>query len=721
VTHAPGVTRFSHERGDIATELSLAVPTADSVKISSLTITNRATTSRRLVLTSYVEWTLGAEREHTRHQLRTRHDSGSGALFAQNLYAPDFTTRVAFSWISEPTTSFTTRRDHFIGRNRDLTAPAGLRDDELSGAVGAGYDPCAALRCAITLAPGETRTIVVLLGAAASDEDARTLIARHGTPAAAAASISAATTAWDKRLSVINVHTPDPEFDTLFNRWSLYQALSCRMWARSALYQSGGAYGFRDQLQDCMAFVYAEPQITRAHLIRAAGRQFTEGDVQHWWHEPSGRGVRTRFSDDLAWLPFVADHYVRVTGDATVWDATAPYLSMRPLGPDEQEAYDLPADSGETGTLYDHCVRALDHACTTGAHGLPLMGSGDWNDGMNRVGIHGKGESVWLAWFLVATLRRFAVHATARADTATADKCRSRADGYAAAVESSGWDGSWYRRAYFDDGSPLGSASDEECQIDAIAQSWAVLSGAANPARAMTAMRAVNERLVRDDARLVLLLTPPFDKSPRDPGYIKGYLPGVRENGAQYTHAALWTALAIAKLGDGDRAGQVMSMLNPFSHARSREGAERYKVEPYVVAADVYAAPGHEGRGGWTWYTGSASWSYRVSLEGVLGFEKRGTSIRFNPCIPASWPGFSIDYRFGASTYAIDVRNPDGVSTGVVSVTTDGIAADDSVLELIDDGLRHEVVVTIAAAGDQEVNQRSQSAAPFSSASTSKA
>jgi cyclic beta-1,2-glucan synthetase len=721
VTHAPGVTRFSHEHGDIASELSLAVPTADAVKISSLTITNRATTSRRLVLTSYVEWTLGAEREHTRHQLRTRHDSGSGALFAQNLYAPDFTTRVAFSWISEPTTSFTTRRDHFIGRNRDLTAPAGLRDDELSGAVGAGYDPCAALRCAITLAPGETRTIVVLLGAAASDEDARTLIARHGTPAAAAASISAATTAWDKRLSVINVHTPDPEFDTLFNRWSLYQALSCRMWARSALYQSGGAYGFRDQLQDCMAFVYAEPQITRAHLIRAAGRQFTEGDVQHWWHEPSGRGVRTRFSDDLAWLPFVADHYVRVTGDATVWDATAPYLSMRPLGPDEQEAYDLPADSGETGTLYDHCVRALDHACTTGAHGLPLMGSGDWNDGMNRVGVHGKGESVWLAWFLVATLRRFAVHATARADTATADKCRSRADGYAAAVESSGWDGSWYRRAYFDDGSPLGSASDEECQIDAIAQSWAVLSGAANPARAMTAMRAVNERLVRDDARLVLLLTPPFDKSPRDPGYIKGYLPGVRENGAQYTHAALWTALAIAKLGDGDRAGQVMSMLNPFSHARSREGAERYKVEPYVVAADVYAAPGHEGRGGWTWYTGSASWSYRVSLEGVLGFEKRGTSIRFNPCIPASWPGFSIDYRFGASTYAIDVRNPDGVSTGVVSVTTDGIAADDSVLELIDDGLRHEVVVTIAAAGDQEVNQRSQSAAPFSSASTSKA
>jgi len=705
VTHAPGVTRFSHEHGEIATELSLAVPRSDAVKISSLKITNRGAVPRRLVVTSYVEWALGAEREHTRHQLHTRYDPESGALFARNLYAPDFTTRVAFSWLSEPTTSYTARRDHFIGRNGDLTTPAGLRDDELSGAVGAGYDPCAALRCAITLAPGETRTIVVLLGAAVSDGEARILIARHGAPLAAAASIDDATAGWNERLSVISVHTPDAEFDALFNRWSLYQALSCRMWARSALYQSGGAYGFRDQLQDSMAFVYAEPQITRAHLLRAAGRQFVEGDVQHWWHEPSGRGVRTRFSDDLAWLPFVADHYVRVTGDAGVWDEAAPYLSMRPLAPDEAEAYDVPTDSGDTGTLYEHCVRALDLACTTGVHGLPLMGAGDWNDGMNRVGVHGKGESVWLAWFLAATLRRFAVHADIRGDSGTAARFRARADAYAAAVEVSAWDGAWYRRAYFDDGSPLGTATDDECQIDAIAQSWAVLSGAANPARSLEAMHSVNERLILDDARLVLLLTPPFDKSERDPGYIKGYLPGVRENGAQYTHAALWTASAMAKLGDGDRASAIMSMLNPLSHTRTREDTERYKVEPYVVPADVYAASAHEGRGGWTWYTGSASWSYRVSLEVVLGFEKRGASLRLDPCIPAGWPGFALDYRFGTSTYAIDVRNPDGVSRGVAWVTVDGLVAPEGLVDLVDDGLRHTVVVVLGARERNDLRQ----------------
>ncbi|HEV8496590.1 MAG TPA: hypothetical protein VGQ56_07010, partial [Gemmatimonadaceae bacterium] len=344
-----------------------------------------------------------------------------------------------------------------------------------------------------------------------------------------------------------------------------------------------------------------------------------------------------------------------------------------------------------------HCVRALDRASTTGAHGLPLMGAGDWNDGMNRVGVHGKGESVWLAWLLVATLRRFAVHAERRGDSSVSTRFRARADAYAAAVEQSAWDGAWYRRAYFDDGSPLGTATDDECQIDAIAQSWAVLSGAANPTRAREAMHSVNERLILDDARLVLLLTPPFDKSPRDPGYIKGYLPGVRENGAQYTHAALWTASAMVELGNGDRAAEIMSMLNPLSHARSRDDAERYKVEPYVVPADVYAASGHEGRGGWTWYTGSASWSYRVSLEGVLGFEKRGARLRLDPCIPAAWPGFAIDYRFGTSTYAIDVQNPDGVSRGVAWVTVDGHAAQDGLVNLVDDGLRHTVIVVLGA------------------------
>jgi cellobiose phosphorylase len=697
VEHGPGVTRFAHTRGDIVTELTLGVPVNDAVKITHLRITNRGKTRRRLWLTSYVEWVLGAEQEEARHQLHTRHDPVTGALFAQNVFAPDFTTRVAFSWISEPVASYTARRDHFIGRKGDLEAPDGLRAEELSRATGAGDDPCAALQCEIVLEPNQAKDVAILLGAAPTDLDARALIDRYRLPAAAAAAIDEATRAWDERLSVIRIHTPEPELDSLFNRWSLYQALSCRMWARSALYQSSGAYGFRDQLQDCMALVYAEPGIARAHLVRAAGRQFVEGDVQHWWHEPSGRGIRTRFSDDLAWLPFVADHYVRVTGDVSVWDERAPYLAMRALGVDEQEAYDLPAVSDETGSIYEHCVRAIDRACTIGEHGLPLMGAGDWNDGMNRVGAQGKGESVWLAWFLTATLRGLAVHAESRGEVKRAECWRGRADAYAAAVERTAWDGGWYVRAFYDDGTALGTAGDEECRIDSIAQSWGVLSGAADPTRARAAMRAVDEHLVREDLRLILLLTPPFDRSPRDPGYIKGYLPGVRENGAQYTHAALWTVLAMARLGEGDRAGALLKMLNPLSRARTPADAGAYMVEPYVVAADVYTAAGHEGRGGWTWYTGAASWTYRVALEGILGLEKRGDRLRFEPCIPADWPGFTLDYRYGTSSYHIDVQNPDGASRGVVGVTLDGAPTRDGWITLTDDGQQHVVAIVLGA------------------------
>ncbi|MDB4908213.1 MAG: hypothetical protein JWO05_2997 [Gemmatimonadetes bacterium] len=695
VTHAPGITTFAHERDGIATLLSMAVPPSDPVKITTLRITNTGTVERTLSLTSYVEWALGADREQTRHHLHTRHDDATGAILAQNFYGADFGGHVGFSWISEPVESFTARRDHFIGRNGDLIAPAALGPEPLSGEAGAGFDPCAALRTSITLAPGEVREVVVLLGAAVGDDAVRRLIGLHGAPAQASASIASATNAWDARLSVITARTPDAEFDALFNRWSLYQALSCRMWGRSALYQSGGAYGFRDQLQDTMAFVHAEPSIAREHILRAASRQFREGDVQHWWHEPSGRGVRTRFSDDLAWLPYVAEHYVNISGDTAIWDEVVPFLEMRVLSPGEQETYDQPRVSEEKGTLYQHCVRALEHACTVGAHGLPLMGAGDWNDGMNRVGVDGKGESVWLAWFLCATLRRFAEHAEARRDVETATRCRERADAYVAAIEGTSWDGKWYRRAYFDDGAPLGSASSEECQIDALAQSWSVLSGAGDPARSRQAMASVNERLILDDARILMLLTPPFDKTTHDPGYIKGYLPGVRENGAQYTHAALWTALATIRLGDGDRAGELVSMLNPFSHSRTAEDVERYKVEPYVIAADVYAVAGQEGRGGWTWYTGSASWSYRVALEGVLGFDKRGDRLRLDPCIPRAWKEFSIDYRVGKSVYAIAVKNPAGVSRGVREVLVDGVAAADGSIALVDDGKRREVIVTL--------------------------
>ncbi len=697
VVHAPGVTTFEHGRAGIASELSLSVPTDDPVKISRLRLRNDGVAPRRIILTSYVEWALGADREQTRDHVHTTRDEATGAIFARNYFGEDFASQVAFSWISEPVTSATGDRTAFIGRNGDLATPAALAAGELAEHLGAGVDPCAALRCLVTLQPGETRDVVLLLGAARGEDLVREIIARYGPPQHAETQSRTAIDAWNARLGIIRIDTPSDDLDALVNRWSLYQALACRMWARSAIYQSSGAFGFRDQLQDGMAFVYAEPAVTRAHLLRAAGRQFREGDVQHWWHEPSGRGVRTRFSDDLAWLPFVADHYVNVTGDVRVWDELAPFLEMRQLEPHEHEVYDRPVVSETLGTLYEHCVRALDRACTRGEHGLPLMGSGDWNDGMSRVGVEGRGESVWLAWFLIATLRRFAHHAAARNDTAVVDRCRHRADEYAAAVERNAWDGAWYRRAYFDDGSPLGSAESLEAQVDSIAQSWSVLSEAGEPARACMAMASVQERLVREDDRMILLLTPPFDHTTHDPGYIKGYLPGVRENGAQYTHAALWVVLAAAGLGDGDLAFHLYDLLNPLTHARTRADAKRYNVEPYVIAADVYDAPGHVGRGGWTWYTGSASWSYRAAVEGMLGFRKRGDLLFIAPCIPAAWDGYGIRYRHGATTYDIRVENPQHASTGVASVTLDGSVLPDQAIHLSDDGAEHAVVVTMGA------------------------
>jgi len=704
VRHAPGLTTFTHTRDDIATELALGVPESDPVKIARLRITNQGTRRRRLTLTSYVEWTLGAQREHTRHQIHTRRDTATGAILAQNFFADDFASSIAFSWMSGPVESFTANREEFIGRNGDLGAPAALWRDALSGTTGAGYDPCAALRCALTLEPGETREVVTLLGATRGEDDARDIIARTGAPGAASAALAGAVQAWDARLATITVHTPDPEFDALVNRWSLYQALSCRMWGRSAFYQSSGAYGFRDQLQDSMAFVYAAPDVTRAHLVRCAGRQFLEGDVQHWWHEPTGRGVRTRFSDDLVWLPFAADHYVRVTGDDGVWEERANYLAMRELEPGEQDAYDQPAVSPESGTLYEHCVRALDHASTEGTHGLPLMGGGDWNDGMNLVGAGGQGESVWLAWFLLFTLRRFAEHADRRGDAGVASRFRERAARYAEAVEKDAWDGAWYRRAYYDDGTPLGSATNAECRIDSIAQSWSVIAGAAPADRTRSAMHAVYDQLVRDDARLIMLLTPPFDKSAENPGYIKGYLPGVRENGAQYTHGALWTVLATALAGDGDRASQLFSMLNPFTHARNDADVQRYKVEPYSVCADVYTAADHVGRGGWTWYTGSAAWTYRIAVETLLGFSKRGEHLRIEPCVPRDWREFTIEYRYGASQYVIEVRNPAGVTRGVSTVELDGRTVEDGTARLADDGAAHHITVTLGVPSAAEVD-----------------
>ena len=691
VRHGPGTSRFGHERYGITTELVLGLAEDAAVKLSLLRVTNTGARPRRISLTAYVEWTLGALREHTQHQVQTEFAPAHRAILASNRFDPWFAGQVAFCALSEPLAGHTADRREFLGRNGSVEAPVGL-GAALSGASGAGRDPCAALRAVLELAPGESRDVVVLLGAAEGREAALELLERLGTPKAAREAIEATRGRWRERLSVVTVRTPEPTFDLMINRWTLYQALSCRMWGRTALYQSSGAYGFRDQLQDSMAMVYAEPALAREQIVRAAARQFVEGDVQHWWHPHSGRGVRTRFSDDLVWLPYVADHYVRVTGDASVLDEAAPYLRMRELLPEEHEVYDLPEHSGQIGTVYEHCLRALRRACTEGAHGLPLIGAGDWNDGMNRVGAEGRGESVWLAWFLVATLRGFAERCDTRGDAEAAAELRARAARYAAAVEAHGWDGEWYRRAYYDDGTPLGSRESDECRIDSIAQSWSVISGAGEPARQALAMRSLERHLVREDVG-ILLLTPPFDETPHDPGYIKGYLPGVRENGAQYTHAALWAVLATALAGDGQRAFELFQLINPLERTRTPEGVATYRTEPYVVAADVYSAEGHVGRGGWTWYTGSASWMYRVGLEAILGFTKQGDRFRIDPRVPAAWPELRLDYRHGGTVYEVVVERPGAARAGGQEVLVDGRPVAGEWVDLVDDGARHAVVV----------------------------
>ena len=707
VRHGAGTSTFEHDHDGIRTDLVLGMPEDAAVKLSLLRVSNHSDRPRRLTLTAFVEWTLGARRDDTQYQVRTRFMPDSHAIFAQNHFDAHFTDWTAFLATSEAVSSYTADRESFIGRNGSIANPAALRQAELDGTTGVGSDPCAALQMQLVLAPGESREVTVLLGAASTEREARRTLERLRTTKSARNAMTQSLAAWNERLSVVAVRTPDSAFDAMLNKWTLYQALSCRMWARTGLYQSSGAYGFRDQLQDVMAFLYAEPELARAHILRAASRQFVEGDVQHWWHPHSGRGVRTRISDDLVWLPYVVDQYVRVTGDTSVLEEYVPFLGLRALEPHEHELYDLPTVTDEHGTVYEHCRRALRRACTTGPHGLPLIGTGDWNDGMSRVGAEGRGESVWLAWFLITALRTFAEYSRARGDLAEANEMLAKADAYVVAVEGSGWDGQWYRRAYYDDGAPLGSTTSDECRIDSIAQSWSVISGAGGEARQQLAMRALNAQLVREDARLIMLLTPPFDHGLHDPGYIKGYLPGVRENGAQYTHAALWAVMATAMQDDGDRAFDLFQMINPLTHSSSAAGVETYKVEPYVVAADVYTAPSQLGRGGWTWYTGSASWMYRVGLEQLLGFTKVGDTLRIEPCVPRAWAGYELTYRFGRTIYDIVVRDPNGMQQRGAQVTVDGTRVDDHTIRLVDDGRRRAVLVeAVSVPVVQDVKRR---------------
>ena len=695
--HGQGYSRFEHTSRGIALELLQFVPPEDPVKISRLTIENRSGKARRLSVTAYVEWVLGASRSANAPSIVTEIDPATGALLARNAWNADFAGRVAFADLRGRQTAWTADRAEVIGRYGTLDHPAMLeRGTAPSGRVGAGLDPCAALQVVIELAPGGRDEIVFLLGQGDTLEAARALVVRHRA-ADVALTLKDVTTQWDDTLGAIQVKTPDRSMDLMLNRWLLYQTLACRVWARSAFYQAGGAYGFRDQLQDVMALVVARREVAREHLLRAAARQFVEGDVQHWWHPPSGKGVRTRISDDSLWLPYAVTHYLEITADATLLDERIPFLEGPPIPPGQEDAYFEPSVSAEEGTLFEHCARALDRSLAVGAHGLPLMGTGDWNDGMNRVGPEGRGESVWLGWFLHTTLWEFARLADARGEPARAERWRAHVRSLKTALEQHAWDGDWYRRAYFDDGTPLGSAVNPECRIDSIAQSWGVISGAAEPARAARAMAAVEEYLVRRDQELILLFTPPFDRSSLEPGYIKGYPPGIRENGGQYTHAAIWTVMAFAALGDGDRANELFSILNPINRTSTRAGVHRYKGEPYVAAADVYAEYPHVGRGGWTWYTGSAGWMYRAGLEWLLGFRLRGAVLYLDPCIPRAWPRFEIAFRYHASRYEILVENPQGVTRGVSTVDVDGVPLPSPVagIPLIGDGATRRVRVVL--------------------------
>ena len=695
IRHGFGYTVFEHTENGIASELWVYVAMDAPVKFAVLKLRNASGRPRRVSVTGYCEWVLGDLRQKSLLHVQTEVDRKTGALLARNYYNTEFAERIAFIDLDGESRTLTGDRKSFLGRNGSLSQPAALRQMRLSGKVGAGLDPCGAVQVTIDLPDGEERDARFRLGVGRSLSDVQNLIQRFRGGDASRTALEGVWSYWNRTLGAVNVDTPDPAVNVMANGWLLYQTLSCRLWGRTGFYQSGGAYGFRDQLQDVMALVHTEPALTREHLLRAASHQFREGDVQHWWHPPAGRGVRTHFSDDYLWLPYVTCRYVSSVADTGVLDEKVSFLEGRPVKPEEEAYFELPNRSEESATLYQHCVRAIEHALKFGEHGLPLIGCGDWNDGMNRVGNLGRGESVWLAFFLYDVLTRFARLADTQKDPAFAERCLAQARTLQENIERHAWDGEWYRRAYFDSGEPLGSRDNPECQIDSLPQSWSVISGAGDPSRSRQAMQSVDQRLVRRDDGLIQLFDPPFDRSPLNPGYIKGYIPGIRENGGQYTHGAIWTDMAFGHMGESEHAWELFALLNPVHHGGTPRQIAVYKVEPYVVAADVYAVTPHAGRGGWTWYTGSAGWMYQLLIETLLGVHLEGDQLRLTPRLPKEWSTFKIHYRFRHTVYHITITRlaPDSPDKNLLSL--DGREISGETIPLRDDRREHAVEMRV--------------------------
>ena len=696
IRHGFGYTVFEHTENGIASELTVYVAMDAPVKFAVLKLRNVSGRPRRLTVTGYWEWVLGDLRHKSLLHVQTEGDPKTGALLARNPFNTEFAERTAFVDVSDPKRTVTGDRREFLGRNGSLSNPAALRQTRLSGKTGAGLDPCAAVQVTLDLPAGQQRETSFRLGVGRSLADVQTLIRRFRPPEATRGALEGVWQYWTRTLGAVQVETPDPSVNVMANGWLLYQTLSGRLWARTGFYQSGGAFGFRDQLQDVMALVHAEPALTREHLLRAAAHQFREGDVQHWWHPPTSRGVRTHCSDDYLWLPYATCRYVACVADTGVLDESVPFLEGRPLKPEEESYYDLPNRSESSATLYQHCVCAIERGLKFGQHGLPLIGCGDWNDGMNLVGKEGRGESVWLGFFLYDVLTQFAELARRRNDTAFAEHCLAQAHQLQQNIEQQAWDGQWYRRAYFDNGEPLGSRTNPECQIDSLPQSWSIISRAGNPERARQAMRAVDAHLIRRDVGLIQLFDPPFDHSSLNPGYIKGYIPGVRENGGQYTHGAIWTTMAFALTGDADRAWELFALLNPVHHSATPSQVATYKVEPYVVAADVYAVAPHTGRGGWTWYTGSAGWMYRLLLETLLGVNLEGNQLRLTPSLPGTWTAFTLHYRYRQTSYHIRIAKLTGAPAGESQLTLDGQSLAGNIIPLLDDHRDHSVELQVS-------------------------